>query len=100
MWAAQKKNLPFAQISTAENVQYANCFTVLSFCDYIIIHSMYQKNVNQIAVRVNSTNKIYAEDIHCRSSHLFIFLVPLMIIWTGNTLPPFPVKRGYYQVLF
>lgn len=43
MWAAQKKILPFAQISTAENVQYANCFTVLSFCDYIIIHSMYQK---------------------------------------------------------
>ena len=43
MWAAQKEILPFAQISTAENVQYANCFTVLSFCDYIITHSMYQK---------------------------------------------------------
>ena len=43
MWAAQKKILPFAQISTVENVRYANCFTVLSFCDYITTHSMYQK---------------------------------------------------------
>ena len=43
MWAAQKKILPFAQISTTENVQYANCFTVLSFCDYIISLLMYQK---------------------------------------------------------
>ena len=43
MCAAQKKILPFAQISTAENVQYANCFAVFSFCDYIIAQPMYQK---------------------------------------------------------
>ena len=36
MWAAQKKILSFTQIGATENVQYANFFTVLSFCDYII----------------------------------------------------------------
>ena len=43
MCAAQKKILPFAQISTAENVQYAGFVAVLSFCDYIIAQPMYQK---------------------------------------------------------
>lgn len=43
MWAAQKKNLPFAQTIGEKNVQYANCFTVLSFCDYIISQTMHQK---------------------------------------------------------
>ena len=43
MWAAQKKILPFAQISTTENVQYAGLVAVLSFCDYIIAQPMYQK---------------------------------------------------------
>jgi len=43
MWATQKKIPPFAQISIVENVQYANCFTVLSFCDYIISRTMHQK---------------------------------------------------------
>jgi hypothetical protein len=43
MCAVQKKILSFAQIGATENVQYANCFTVLSFCDYIISLPMYQK---------------------------------------------------------
>ena len=43
MWAAQKKILPFVQIVVAKNVQYANCCTVLSFCDYIISQAMHQK---------------------------------------------------------
>ena len=43
MWAAQKKILPFAQIGDTPNVQYANCLTALSFCDYIISLPMYQK---------------------------------------------------------
>ncbi len=43
MWAAQKKILPFAQIGDTPNVQYANCLTVLSFCDYIISRTMHQK---------------------------------------------------------
>ncbi len=43
MWAAQKKILPFAQIIGIKNVKYANFFTVLSFCDYIISRTMHQK---------------------------------------------------------
>ena len=43
MWAAQKKILSLAQIIGTKNVQYANCLTLLSFYDYIITHSMYQK---------------------------------------------------------
>lgn len=43
MWAAQKKLLPFVQIGDTPNVQYANCLTVLSFCDYIISRTMHQK---------------------------------------------------------
>lgn len=43
MWAAQMKILPFIQMNITQNMQYANCCTVLSFCDYIISLPMYQK---------------------------------------------------------
>lgn len=37
------KILPFIQMNITQNMQYANCCTVLSFCDYIISLPMYQK---------------------------------------------------------
>ena len=46
MCAAQKKILPFVQISTDENVQYANCFTVLALECY-----MYRFSAPEIRVR-------------------------------------------------
>ena len=61
MWAAQKKNLPFAQISIAENVQYANHLTVLSFCDYIISRTMHQKRPMSGSVLIKSISQRFGD---------------------------------------
>ncbi len=61
MWAAQKKILPFAQISGIKNVKYANRLTVLSFCDYIIAQPMYQKTAMSGLVLFKSISQRFGD---------------------------------------